>query len=327
MQYDQVRAVLKMWLRAVLAVLVVAPTIAFAYPTKPVMLIVPFGAGSAPDTTMRILAEQAGKDLGQQLVILNRPGAGGTIGVRAVVQAAPDGYTIGMAAVAVLTLQPLMMDALYEGHDDVTLLVQTNEAPTALAVNAASPWRTLDEFLAEGRKRPEQVSVGLGGGLHTVLHVQLALLARSADVRFNAVPFGAGAQLPALLGGVVDAVIGQTVLFAPHVKAGKLRVLAQVAPARLKGYEDVPTFRELGHAVTLIPYEFLIAPKGTPPVIVERLVTAFKKAVESAAFRDYADRGGLLVRYLGPQELAERLRTDAKRNRQVVEEFGWAKKK
>ena len=111
MQYDQVRAVLKMWLRAVLAVLVVAPTIAFAYPTKPVMLIVPFGAGSAPDTTMRILAEQAGKDLGQQLVILNRPGAGGTIGVRAVVQAAPDGYTIGMAAVAVLTLQLLRQDA------------------------------------------------------------------------------------------------------------------------------------------------------------------------------------------------------------------------
>ena len=178
MQYDQVRAVLEMWLGAVLTVLVVAPTIASAYPTEPVTLVVPFRAGSAPDTTIRVLAEEAERDLGQKLVILNRPGAGGAIGVRAVVQAAPDGYTIGMAAVAVLTLQPLVMDAFYGG-----------------------------------------------------------------------------------------------------------------------------------------------------PAIVERLVAAFKKAVESEAFRDYADRGGLLVRYLGPQELAERLRADAMLYRQVVEEFGWAKKK
>lgn len=321
------QALLGLLLRAFCVGVLVVPATAHAYPTKPVTLVVPFGAGSAPDTTYRVLAAEAEKDLGQNLVILNRPGAGGTIGVRSVAQAAPDGYTIGMAAVAVLLLQPLVIAAVNPGHEDITPIVQTNEAPIALAVNAGSPWRSLDEFLAEGRRRPGEVSIGLGGGLHTVLHVQLALLEKSAGVRFNAVPYGAGAQFPALLGGIIDAASAQTALIAPHVKAGKLRALAQVAPQRVKGYEDVPTLRELGHDVSLIAYEFVIAPKGTPTAVVERLVVAFRKAVESDLFREYADQGGLLIRYLGPRDLTERLRTDAKHYRKVVDEFGWAKKR
>lgn len=327
MRNDQMCAMLKIWLGAMLTLLVLAPAMAAEYPTKPITLIVPFRAGSAPDTTFRILAEQAEKDLAQKVVIVNRPGPGGTIGTSEVARAAPDGYTIGMSAVAVIALQPLLQDLPYKGPDDFTLIVQTNEAPMALAVNSASPWRTLDEFLAEGRRRREQVSVGLGGGLHTVLHVELALLEKSAGVRFNVVPFDAGAQLPAVLGGTIDAAVGQTVLFSQHVKAGKVRVLGQFGSTRVKGYEDVPTFKEQGHDVALIPYEFLIAPKGTPPAVVKRLTVAFKRAVESQVFRDYADKRGLLVSYLGPRELAERLREDARLYRQIIEEFGWTKTK
>lgn len=325
MRYDQMRAMLKIWLGTVLIFLVLAPAMAAEYPTKPIMLIVPFGAGSAPDTTFRILAGQAEKDLAQKVVILNRPGAGGTIGARAVALAAPDGYTIGMSAVAILVLQPLLKDLPYEGPDDFTLVVQTNEAPTALAVNFDSPWRKLNDFLAEARRREGQVSVGLGGGLYSVLHVALALLEKSAGVRFNVVPFEGNAHLTALLGGFVDAAVAQTGLFGQHVKAGKMRVLGQFGSTRVKGYEDVPTFNEQGHAVTLIPYEFIIAPKGTPPAVVDRLAAAFKKAVEGQVFRDYADNRGLLVSYLGSQELSERLREDARLYRQIVKDLGWAK--
>jgi tripartite-type tricarboxylate transporter receptor subunit TctC len=314
---------LRRWLAAALGAALFMPAIVSAYPTKPVTLVVPFRAGSAPDVTFRILAEQAEKDLGHKVVILNRPGPGGTIGVAEVARAAPDGYTIGMAAVAILTLQPLLQDLPYKGPDDVTLIAQTNEAPTALAVRADSPWRTLAEFLAEAKKRPGQLSVGLGGGLHTILHVGLALLEKSAGVRFNAVPFDAGAQLPAVLGGTVDSGLGQTALFAPHVKAGKLRVLGQFG--RTRALRDVPTFTEQGHDITVIPYEFLIAPKGTPAAVIGRLAGAFRKAVESPAFRDYADKGGLIVSYLGPEELAQRLAADARLYRQVVQEFGWKK--
>lgn len=327
MRDDRLRVAFGAWLLLSLALLAVERPPAAAYPTKPITLVIPFKAGSAPDTTFRVLAELAEKDLGQRLVILNRPGPGGTIGASEVIQAAPDGYTIGMAAVAVVVLQPLLQDLPYKGPDDMTLIAQTNEAPTALAVNANAPWRTLDEFLAEARKRPGQVSVGLGGGLHTVLHVGLALLEKAAAVRFNTVPFDAGAQLPALLGGTIDAAVGQTVLFSPHVKAGKLRVLGQFGSTRAKGFEDVPTFKERGYDVALIPYEFLIAPKATPKAAVDRLTAAFKKAAESSTFRDFGDKRGLAVRYLGPQELEERLRADAKRYRQVIEELGWAKKK
>jgi tripartite-type tricarboxylate transporter receptor subunit TctC len=300
---------------------------AAAFPTKPVTLIVPFKAGSAPDTTFRVLAELAEKDLGQKIVILNRPGPGGTIGVSEVVQATPDGHTIGMAALAVVALQPAFQDLPYKGADDMTLVAQAGEAPTALAVNANAPWRTLDELLAEARKRPGQISVGLGGGLHTILHVQLALLEKQAGVKFNPIPFDAGAQLPALLGGSIQAAIGQTVLFSPQVKAGKIRPLAQFGARRQKGFEEVPTFKERGFDITMLPYEFVIAPRGVPPAAVEKLTGVFKKAVESPAFREYGDKRGLEVRYLAPAALTERLRADTKMLRQLVEELGWTKKK
>jgi tripartite-type tricarboxylate transporter receptor subunit TctC len=314
------------WLLA-LAVLMATTSLAASYPTKPVTLIVPFKAGSAPDTTFRVLAELVDKDLGQKVVVLNRPGPGGTIGVSEVLQAAPDGHTIGMAGTGVVLLQPLMQDIPYKGPDDMTLIAYTNAAPTALAVNASSPWRTLDELLAEARKRPGQLSVGLGGGLHTVLHVELALLEKHAGVKFNAVPFDAGAQLPALLGGSIDAAIGQTVLLSPQMKAAKVRALAQVGARRARGWDAVPTLKDLGYDITAIPYEFVIAPKGTPKPVVEKLATAFRKATESAAFREYCDKRGLEIGYLGPTELAERLRADARIYRQVAEELGWVKKK
>lgn len=309
------------------AALVVTSGTAAGYPTKPVTLIVPFKAGSAPDTTFRVLADLAEKDFGQKIVILNRPGPGGTIGVSEVLQSAPDGYTIGMAALAVVVLQPLFQDLPYKGPEDMTLITLASEAPTVLAVNANAPWRTLDEFLVDARKRPGQVTIGLGGGLHTILHVQVTDLEKRAGVKFNVVPFDAGAQLPALLGGIIEAAIGQTVLFAPQVKAGKIRPLGQFGARRQKGYEEVPTLKERGFDITVLPYEFVMAPKRVPRPVVEKLTAVFKKAVESQAFGEYADRRGLEVRYLGPAELTERLRADAKMLRQAVEEFGWTKKK
>jgi tripartite-type tricarboxylate transporter receptor subunit TctC len=325
--HDRLHTALAAALLLVFAALAALPVPAAAYPTKTITLVVPFRAGSAPDTTFRILAELAEKDLGQKIVVLNRPGPGGTIGTSEVVQAAPDGYTIGMSAVAVVVLQPLLQDLPYKGPDDMALIAQTNAAPTAMAVKADAPWRTLDQLLADAKKRPGQISVGLGGGLHTVLHVGVALLERAAGVRFNVVPFDAGAQLPAVLGGTVDVAIGQTVLFSPHVKAGKVRALAQFAETRVKGYEDVPTLKDAGYDVALIPYEFVIAPKGTPRAVVERLAATFQKAVESPTFRDFADKRGLVVHHLGPQALEERLRGDAALYRRVVDEFGWPKKK
>ncbi|MEK7863480.1 MAG: tripartite tricarboxylate transporter substrate binding protein [Chloroflexota bacterium] len=322
-----IRLCMTIGLLVALATLAAVTGPAAGYPTKPVTLIIPFKAGSAPDTTFRFLAELVEKDLGQKIVVMNRPGPGGTIGVSEVLQARPDGHTIGMAAVAVVVLQPLLQDLPFKGPDDMTLIAQTNEAQTALAVNASSPWKTVDEFLAEARRRPGQLSVGLGGGFHTILHVQIALLEKQTGVRLNVVPFDAGAQLPALLGGSVDAVVGQTVLLSPHVKAGKVRPLAQVGVRRARGWEGIPTLKELGHDITVTAYEFVIAPKGTPKPVADKLSAAFKKASESPAFREFGDRRGLEIRPLGPADLTERLRVDAKVYRQVVEELGWAKKK
>ncbi|MGQ0543861.1 MAG: Bug family tripartite tricarboxylate transporter substrate binding protein [Betaproteobacteria bacterium] len=305
------------------AFLLLMPALALGYPTKPITLVVPFNAGSAPDSTFRVLADEAEKAIGQKMIILNRPGPGGTVGVTEVARAAPDGYTIGMAAVAILALQPLLQELPFKGPGDVALVAQTNEAPMALAVSAESPWRKLDEFLAEAKRRPGQVSVGLGGGFHTILHVELALLEKSAGVRFNVVPFNAGAQLPAVLGGTIDSGLGQTALFAPHVRSGKMRLLGQFGETRVS---DAPTFKEQGHDITVIPYEFVVAPKGTPAPAIDRLAAAFRAATESAAFRDYAKKRGLIVSYLGPAELARRLAADANLYRQVVEEFGWKKK-
>jgi tripartite-type tricarboxylate transporter receptor subunit TctC len=304
-----------------------ACALAAAFPTKTVTMIIPFAPGGGPDASFRMLSSEAEKDLGRKIVIVNRPGPGGAPGVAETIMSKPDGYTVGFCAVAIATIQPLLQDVPYKGPDDLMPLVQTGEAPTLVYVKADSPYKSLKDLIEDARKRPGQVSVGVTGAPYNLLHVQFVLLEKYAGVKFNFVPYGSADHLPAVLGGVVPAAIGQVAMLTQHIKAGSARALGVFGSQKAKLLPDVPLVKDLGYDITDIPYEFVMGPKGIPKEPADTLIAAFGKAVKSQVFQDYGERTGLVVSYAGPEELTKKLRVDAERHRKLVDELGWSKKK
>lgn len=301
------------------------PVPAADYPTKPVNMIVPMAAGGGPDATFRMLSSEAEKELGKKIVIINRPGPGGATGVAETILSKPDGYTIGMCAVAMVTIQPLLKDLPYKGPEDLLPLVQSNEAPMVLYVKADSPLKTLKDLIDEAKKRPGQVSVGIVGGHYNIPHVQLVMLEKKAGIKLNLVPYGSADHVPAVLGGTLEASMGQVAVMTQHIKAGTARALSVFAGRRSNRLADIPIVKELGYDITDIPYEFVIAPKGIPKKAFDKLTVAYTKAAKSQTFQDYADKTGIFASYAGPEELTKKLRADAERYKAVVQELGWKK--
>lgn len=296
-----------------------------AYPDKPVTFIVGFPAGGASDMTARALSEAVKKHFPRPLVVVNRPGAAGTIGAAEIVQAKPDGYTIGLSAVAVLTVQPHRTKLPYDTPDDYTPIIKLNNLPVCFAVKADAPWKTMKDVLEYARAHPGKLRVGHGGN-GTILHLDLELFKTKAGVDLTAVPFTGGAEsVPALLGGHVEGVNIHHGEIVPHVKAGKARVLAVYEEKRNPLFPDVPTFRELGYDVTLGVYYLVIGPKGLAPGIVTALHDAFKKAMEEDAFINAMKARGFDVAYEGTGDIKKRLLRDYEQNAKLVDILRTAK--
>jgi len=240
-----------------------------SYPTKPVRIVVPFGVGGSTDVLARLVAPRLSAALKQNFVVDSMPGADGIVGTSAVARAAPDGYTLLMTAASPLTLAPILQKVPYDPVKDfapISMMVSLNGV---LAVNAALPVRTMQEFAAEARSRPGRFSLGAGTSLLRLIGAQLNQ-ALGADI--TVVPYkGTGPQLNAVLAGEIDAVVDPFVGI-PHIKAGKLRPLAVLQTSRSPLLPDVPTLEEIGiKGITLGSWTALMAPAGTPPEIVSRL--------------------------------------------------------
>lgn len=290
-----------------------------AYPEKPVTVIVGFPAGGAMDMTGRAITEAVKSHFPKPMVVVNRPGAAGTIGTAEIIQAKPDGYTIGLSAVAVLTVQPHRTKLPYSSPEDYTPIIKLNNLPVCFAVRADAPWKSMKEVLDYARANPGKVRVGHGGN-GTILHLDLELLKTKANVDMTAVPFTGGAEsVPALLGGHVEALNSHHGEIVPHVKAGKARVLAVYEEKRNPLFPDVPTFRELGYDVTLGVYYVVIGPKGVPPGIVSMLHDAFKKAMDEEAFVKAMKARGFDVAYEGTSAIRDRLVRDYEQNAKLVD--------
>jgi tripartite-type tricarboxylate transporter receptor subunit TctC len=210
-----------------------------AFPERPVRLIVPWPAGGTSDAMLRQLAESAAKHLGQPIVIENRPGANGTIGVAVAAQARPDGYSISQLPVTVFTTahtSRLPFDPL----TDLTYIIHLTAYTFGLAVRADAPWQTLDEFIAYARAHPAALTYGTSGPLSPG-HIALSQIAAARGVRFTHVPYkGVADSSTALLGGHIHA-IATSSGWAPLVDSGKLRLLATFGKVRTKRWPQVPT--------------------------------------------------------------------------------------
>ena len=254
-----------------------------------------FPAGSSADVTARLLADGMARELGTSVIVLNRPGAGGAIGYRYVAGQKPDGYSLVWNSNSISTTHHSgMMPLNYEAFEPVAQVLV--ESPV-IAVRADAKWRTLVELVADGKSRPQGITVANSGvGSHT--HISSVALFRTAGVEVVDVPFGAAQVMVSLLGGQVDAAVQLPAALAEHVKSRQVRLLAAMVSSRDPAFPDVPTARELGLDVSLEAWRGIAAPKGTPKTVIATLEAAIRKTVESPGFVQACARLGARPAFL-----------------------------
>lgn len=263
------------------------------YPSKPIELIVPVAAGGGTDIVGRAFAEAAKKYLPQQpMIVMNKPGASGAIGTAELINAKPDGYKIGII-ICEITIIPNLGITKHTAAD-LRPIARLNADPSAVTVRVDAPWQSIDEFLADARKRKDPMPIG-NAGMGSIWHMAAAAFAEKTGIKMNHVPFlGAAPAVVALLGGHVDAITVSPGEVAQHVAAGKLRTLAVMADQRVGGiFEKVPTLKERGVDLTVGVWRGLAVPKATPPEIVAQLSEVTRKAAEDASFRDTLTKASL----------------------------------
>ena len=264
------------------------------YPAKPIKMIVPYAAGGSGDPVARQYARQLGKELGTSVVVENREGGSGTIGTNAVITAPADGYTIGYGHSSPLALQVHRnKDLSYESTKDYQCLGGFGDEPTAVAVKKDAPWKDFKSFVDAMKADPGKHTIAVGGA-GNVKDMQLQEFAAVAKVKFSTVPFsGGGAEaITAALAGRVDAVAVNPAGLAGLVKSDRLRLLVVFSD---KDYTFLPseTIGDAGYDVRLLPDRSgVIAPKGLPDDVRDKLLAAHKKVVESDEFKDFIDKNG-----------------------------------
>jgi tripartite-type tricarboxylate transporter receptor subunit TctC len=272
---------------------------AIDYPVKSIEIVVPSSASGGTDALARLYADAAKKHLSQPIVISNKPGAAGAIGMKSVMTAPPDGYKMAMV-VAALAILPNIGQAQWT-VDDFKYVAKLNDDPSAITVKVDAPWKSIDEFLADAKKRPGEISVG-NAGPGSIWHIATAALEDKANVKLKHIPFqGSSPAVTALLGGHIDAVSVSPAEVAAQVNAGKLKILAIMSDKRIKGYESIPTLKERKIDLSIGTWRGLTLPKDTPNEIVDALRDATKKIIVEPSYIQGADRSGLGLAYLdGP---------------------------
>lgn len=264
------------------------PAFAETYPSRRIELIVPWQAGGGADVVARALAAAAAKHLPQPLVVMNKPGATGAVGLGEVVNAKPDGYKLVLSSSELTFLNALGLAKFT--YQDLVPIARLNADPAAVVVRADAPWATLEQFLADARKPGANIRVGTAGQGST-WHMASVALAEKTGARFNDIPYAGGAPATlALLGGHIDAVTVSTAEVATHVEAGKLKVLAVMADRRVAGFENVPTLKERNIDLSIGIWRGISAPKGTPPEVLAVLKTAIAKSVQEPVMRQTLEK-------------------------------------
>lgn len=261
------------------------PEPANGYPEESIEVIVPYAAGGASDGLSRALAKAVKPSLSKPLVVVNRGGAAGTIGVTGVANAEPDGYTMLITTEASMAVQPVLRETQYS-LEDFRGIVMLAEEPHVLAVREDSPWQTLDD-LANSDERIEYGHAGVGGFPQLVQ----AAFFNEAGVQAEGIPFdGSATSLKSLLGGQVDIIAGESSIMMPQIDSGELRPLAVSSPKRLDYLPDVPTLKEKGYNdATIVQSWAAMVPSDTPDEHVKILREAFSKAIESSEYQTFID--------------------------------------
>jgi tripartite-type tricarboxylate transporter receptor subunit TctC len=318
-------------LRAVLLVVVVcalAPPAAAdePYPTRPITIVVPFPPGGIADVTARPLAASLERTFKQPVVVTNKAGAAGAVGMQSVAIAKPDGYTLLLGLVSISLLPE--RDALFGRppsytRDQFVGIARLNADPTVLVVNAEQPWKSLKELIDDARKRPGEITY-TSSGIYGASHVPLEMLLQAAGgLKMRHLPTtGGGPATTAVLGQHAALWASPPALALPHVKAGKLRALASWGASRIAAFPEVPTLKELGYDLEYYAWAALFAPRAVPASVVKALREATRQAVQDPEFRSAMEKVQTPIAYQDADEFKAFWDRDAAKLAEVVKKIG-----
>lgn len=297
-----------------------------AYPTRPVQVIVPFPPGGVADLVARPLAAAMEKILKQPVVVANKTGAGGAVGMQAAAVSKADGYTL-MVALSSISVMPEVdkvfgRPQIYKMEDFAPIALLTSD-PTILVIKKEAPWKNVADFVEDAKRRPNEIKYS-SSGVYGTMHVAMEMFAHAAGIKLRHIPTAGGAPaLTALLGGHVECLSGGPNVSIPHIKAGTLRVLAGWGGKRLPALPDVPTLKELGYEdAEFYIWSGLFAPKATPPAVIKVLREATRQAVSAPEFKSAMEKMETPISYMDADEFKKFWDKDAQRLAKAVRQIG-----
>jgi len=310
------------------ALLAAAPFLTLAqdaYPSKPVTVVVPYPPAGQADLAARPLASALQGILKQPFVVMNRPGAAGAVGNRAVAAATPDGYTILVTLVSITTIPEVeRMFGRPQSYsmDQFAPLALLVADPPVLAVAAGQPWKSVKELVDDAKKRPDDI-VYSHSGLYGPSHLPMEMFLHAAGLKMRGLPaVGGGPTMALVLGGSAAMWASPPAMAVPQVAGGKMRTLASFGAKRHPAFPDTPTLKELGYDVEFYVWSGAFAPAGTPPAVLATLRDAIRKAVASAEFSGAMEKMKTPVTYLDGKEFQDFLAKDAAAGRKAVQAIG-----
>jgi tripartite-type tricarboxylate transporter receptor subunit TctC len=295
------------------------------YPTRAITIVVAFPPGGLADLSARPVAAALEKILKQPVVVANKPGAAGAVGNQSVASSKPDGYTLLMALVSVSVLPEV--DKLFGRpptytRDQLTGIARVNAEPSILTVPASAPWKTVKDLVEDAKKRPGEI-VFTSSGLYGASHVPMEMFLHAAGIKMRHLPTtGGGPMMNAILGGHAQATMSTTALVAPHMKAGKLRLLAHTGAMPIGAFPEVPSFRSLGYDVDYTAWAGLVAPRATPTQVVKILREAMRQAMREPEVVTAYTKVEMPVAYMDADEFNAWWEQDARRLATVVQKIG-----